>query len=187
VSLLELLIVITIIAILASLLFPAIMVMHTASRRTACDNHVHQLSLGMQMYLDALRPMFLAPPDTERPSGWAFAVLPFVEEGAVANLFNYHQRPDSPDNIRVAGTRPQIFVCPAVPEENSSLPGVGVTHYVLIVDNKEGRVWDWRHAHWKFQDAAAGSRNPWILSPELPWSESGYDRPHESAYDIFGF
>jgi type II secretory pathway pseudopilin PulG len=186
VSLLELLIVITIIAILASLLLPAVMFARRASQRTACDNHIHQLRLGMEMYLDALRPMFLAPPDPERPTGWAFAILPFVEESAVGGLFNYHQPPTSAHNVQIAGARPQIFVCPAVPELDSTLPGVGATHYVLVVDDDERRLYDWRNRAWKFQDAPKDTRTPWILSPEVPWAEHRYERPHPSAFDLLG-
>jgi prepilin-type N-terminal cleavage/methylation domain-containing protein len=51
-SLIELLVVVAIVAILAALLFPAISAAKAKAQRTVCINNLHQINLGIHMYLD---------------------------------------------------------------------------------------------------------------------------------------
>jgi prepilin-type N-terminal cleavage/methylation domain-containing protein len=186
-SLIELLIVIAIIGILASLLFPAIMVMQNSARRTACDNHARQIELAILSYLDVIRPHLLEPHNDEYPSGWTIAILPFTEEYALANLFNYKRPPTAPENLAVARDhRPALYVCPATLEFDSTLPGVGVCNYVLILDPDGARANQLRKADWYVKDAPEGSRFPWFTGPEIAHKDKDYPSPHPRATEIFG-
>jgi prepilin-type N-terminal cleavage/methylation domain-containing protein/prepilin-type processing-associated H-X9-DG protein len=64
-TLAELLVVITIIGILAALLFPALSIAKGYSRSATCCNHLHQMGIALKMYVDdhqATFPFYLGPP-----------------------------------------------------------------------------------------------------------------------------
>jgi prepilin-type N-terminal cleavage/methylation domain-containing protein len=184
VSLIELIIVLTIISMMVTLLLPAVHMVRRASRITACDNNLHQLAIGMQGYIDVWRGFIPGPPIESHPSGWAIELLPFVEEIPLRNSFDTAQVLVAPGNLAAAKNRPNIFICPETEWLNSTTPGVEVTNYVMMVDMKERARFRQRR-FWRIQDAPEGSRFPWCLSPEKGWPEDAYPAPHET--NAFGF
>lgn len=183
VSLIELLIVMAIIGIMVSLLFPAIHMVMQESRKTACDNNIHQLSIAMEQYIDVTRGYPPSPPVENRPSGWVMALLPFLEEAVLAKDLNPNQILTSQQNLKAAFYRPHVFVCPVTPDVLSTVEGIEVTNYVLFVDKKY-RERQLKNRYWNFRDGPAGSRFPWCSSPEFKWPDEAYPAPHSSA---FGF
>ncbi len=183
VTLLELIIVLTIIGIMLAMLFPALMAMHQHALRTDCESHLHQLYIGLSTYVDVNRSFVPPPPDDNYPGGWSLAILPFIEETALANMFDVDQPLTSPKNLATAAHRPYLFVCPVMPEDNSTLKGIGITHYLLVVDAKM-RTQDRRRISWSIREAPEGARYPWCSSPEILPEEATYPPPHPTA---FGF
>lgn len=93
-TLIELLVVIAIIGIVSSLLLPAVQSAREASRRTACNNHLSQLAKGIIQYETQHRHFpsggwgkdwlgSAGRTGNSQPGGWAYAVLPVVEEQVV--------------------------------------------------------------------------------------------------------
>jgi prepilin-type N-terminal cleavage/methylation domain-containing protein len=94
-TLVELLVVITIIGILMALLLPAVQSARESARATQCANNVRQLGLGALEHETAHHFFpssgwgfwWLGDPDRgygiEQPGGWGFNVLPYIDQQTV--------------------------------------------------------------------------------------------------------
>jgi prepilin-type N-terminal cleavage/methylation domain-containing protein/prepilin-type processing-associated H-X9-DG protein len=99
-TLIELLVVIAIIAILASMLLPALSKARSKARTIACVNQIKQLTLGMMMYpddYDELYPTRLLGKnsgslDTGEKVSWAGAIYPYVTDASVYKCPSYDSR-----------------------------------------------------------------------------------------------
>lgn len=83
-SLIELMVCMAVIALLTSLLLPAIQQARSAARRTKCQNQVRQLVLSIQLFESAHRHL---PEGRDSDGfGWAVNLLPYFEQNEL-----YHQ------------------------------------------------------------------------------------------------
>jgi prepilin-type N-terminal cleavage/methylation domain-containing protein/prepilin-type processing-associated H-X9-DG protein len=99
-TLVELLVVITIIGILVALLLPAVQAAREAARRAQCLNHLKQLALGFLQHEENHKILptggwsfvMVGDPnrgfDKHQPGGWNYNVLPFIEQQALYDLGN---------------------------------------------------------------------------------------------------
>jgi prepilin-type N-terminal cleavage/methylation domain-containing protein len=97
-TLVELLVVITIIGVLLGLLLPAVQNSREAGRRTDCQNHLKQLGLATLSHQAAQGQfpsggwgfLWVGDPDpgygVEQPGGWVYNLLPYVEQSALRDL-----------------------------------------------------------------------------------------------------
>ena len=97
-TLVELLVVITIIGILIALLLPAVQAAREAARIAQCQNNVKQLALGCLDHESVTKRFptggwgfgWTGDPDRgndwRQPGGWIYNVLPYIEQQALHDL-----------------------------------------------------------------------------------------------------
>jgi prepilin-type N-terminal cleavage/methylation domain-containing protein len=115
-TLVELLVVIAIIGVIVALLLPAIGAAREAARRAMCANNMRQIGLATLNYESARRVFPPAHIDTpRRHSGFAF-ILPYLEEQAIYDLYDFNQHWSAVANRPATQTTIPTFVCPSVGE-----------------------------------------------------------------------
>ncbi|MEO2046193.1 MAG: DUF1559 domain-containing protein [Pirellulales bacterium] len=125
-TLVELLVVIAIIGVLVALLLPAVQAARESARRTQCKNNVRQIGLGFLLHEETHRfyPSsgwgyhWTGDPDRgvgmSQPGGWAFSVLPYMEQTATHALGKGLPLEEKKTALGVLKGQPiPMFYCPS--------------------------------------------------------------------------
>jgi prepilin-type N-terminal cleavage/methylation domain-containing protein/prepilin-type processing-associated H-X9-DG protein len=134
-TLIELLVVIAIIAVLIALLLPAVQAAREAARRSQCTNNLKQLGLAMHNYHDSASSFPIGAMGVRSliaggryPDGtpvgnarrtWLPMLLPYIEQGVVANSYNFSQIFNSYLNTTAELTQISVLSCPSDPNQGS--------------------------------------------------------------------
>src|SRR5579863_7138519 len=100
-TLVELLVVVSIVAISLALATPGIVQVRAQARTNACKNNLKMISLAMHVYHDTyvtFPPGWIvkdARPATGACFGWGSSILPFVDQIQLYNKLNFSSPPDS--------------------------------------------------------------------------------------------
>jgi prepilin-type N-terminal cleavage/methylation domain-containing protein/prepilin-type processing-associated H-X9-DG protein len=121
-TLVELLVVITVIGILIALLLPAVQAAREAARRMQCTDNLKQLGLAMHNYhaaVGSLPPGYVSKVDSGGPAddlgpgwGWAAMLLPFVEQANMEGLIRFDRDIADPLNATARTIVFPVFRCP---------------------------------------------------------------------------
>jgi prepilin-type processing-associated H-X9-DG protein/prepilin-type N-terminal cleavage/methylation domain-containing protein len=116
-TLVELLVVITIIGILIALLLPAVQAAREAARKMQCANNLKQVGLALHNYISANNTLpigwvanFISVGDAPDHTG-LISLLPYLEQQNVPYNFNVRQY-DAP-NQQALGTQINAYQCPS--------------------------------------------------------------------------
>ncbi len=121
-TLVELLVVIAIIGVLVALLLPAVQAAREAARRNQCLSNLKQVGLGLLNYESSRGSFPMAfeygsgvnpsQPATAGPN-WVIRMLPFAEQQATYNQFNFKLPISDPTNQQTRSTPLAFFSCPS--------------------------------------------------------------------------
>lgn len=114
-TLVELLVVIAIIAVLMSLLLPALQRVRESASRAACQNNLRQLGLGLQNYAHNNRTFPPGGVGAPFRHGWAIYVLPYIDEDNLYKLYDFRANWSDAVNQPVVNQQVKLMVCPSSP------------------------------------------------------------------------
>jgi prepilin-type N-terminal cleavage/methylation domain-containing protein len=160
-TLVELLIVIAIIGALVALLLPAVQAARESARRGQCHSHLHQLGVAMTLHAEHGRAFSIGctgcklilppagdPPAQQRFISWNVHLLPFLEQTALHDAFDFSIPSYRPANKPIAANVLDVFLCPSTVEPALRQPkglwqGAAFTDYAGIYGVEgEGRTAD---------------------------------------------
>ena len=103
----------------------------TATRRVLCQNNLKQLGIAMHNYHDTFNsfpPAYIPDENGQPMHSWRVLLLPFLEQGALHDQYDFNEPWDGPNNQALANVIVHAYCCPA------DTLNVGLdTSYMMIV------------------------------------------------------
>jgi prepilin-type N-terminal cleavage/methylation domain-containing protein/prepilin-type processing-associated H-X9-DG protein len=153
-TLIELLVVISIIGVLIALWLPAVQAAREAARNLQCKNNLKQIALASHNYHDVNNSFPSARPSSSPQYGHMVTLLPFSEQGNLANSFNVSGPGGfaDPANQTVANTKLSILLCPSNPVQSTirlrKSSQTGKAYGAFITDANGNAMTGWTTDYW---------------------------------------
>lgn len=115
-TVLELLVTISVIAILIALILPAAGAAREAARRIQCTSHLREIGIAMHNHHDARRQLPVGwqfDPSSQSAYGWAVSLLPYLEQPALFRGIDTQKTIDDPAHLLARNTPLEIMMCPS--------------------------------------------------------------------------
>ena len=165
-TLIEILVVITILGILVAMLLPAVMRARATGRKTTCANNMRNIGLAMLQVTEAQRRFPAAgnfsATGPDQYHGWPVDLLAHLERNDIADRWNLDISYMDPENQAIAQLTLPVFVCP---DDISVTEGHGNLSYVV--------------------NAGFGWTEP-LPQPDCPCSYHVIDNPPARPIDLNG-
>jgi prepilin-type processing-associated H-X9-DG protein len=130
ISLVQLLVVISLIGIHVALFLPAIQTSHSR-RRPPCTNNLMQIVLALHNYHEtygSLPPAYVADKNGRPQHSWRVLLLPFLERQDLYDRYHFDEPWDGPNNRKLANEIVRLYSCPTDHPRPST-----ETSYVAVV------------------------------------------------------
>lgn len=128
--------------VLVALLLPAVQAAREAARRAQCSNNLKQIALAFHNYHDTYKtfpPAYIPDKDGKPMHSWRVLILPFIEQQALYQRYNFNEPWDSPGNLAITNVAIPAYCCPSCPQ-SAATPGATETNYMVITG--PGTVFD---------------------------------------------
>jgi len=150
-----------------------------AARRSQCTNNLKQIALALHNYHDTYKtfpPAVLTDEDGTPYRSWRVAILPFIEQQYLADMYDDNEPWDSPVNMQLEAMIPSVFGCPS--------DGIAAmnyeTNYVMITG--EGTVGGVPNEGTQMSDIRDGTSNT-IMIVEVVNSGIHWMEPRDLSID----
>jgi Protein of unknown function (DUF1559) len=141
--------------------------------RAMCMNNLKQIGMALHNYqtaYNAFPPAFIAD-ETGRPMhSWRVLLLPYLEEEALYNDYDFSEPWDGPHNSRLLAKMPRLFSCPT--RDSAATRRPSVTSYVLV--SGPGTMFPGAEST-RYEQVTDGSDNTLaaveISNVQIPWTK----------------
>lgn len=109
-------------------------------RQARCVNNLKQITLGLHNYHDAhgcFPPAYIADTKGKPMHSWRVLILPYMEQEALYDRYDFSEPWDGPNNRKLTGAKPYAYVCPS--SDSNSPSGSPMTNYVAVIG--QGAMW----------------------------------------------
>lgn len=160
-TLVELLVVVSIVTVMVGLLMPAVQQAREAARRTTCRNNLKQIGLALSDYENVNRVLppsctgdmaygvWYPQPWQFRLQSWTSMILPFLDQQALWSEIDFSKSALDPLNLPVATQVLSVFRCPTYsgpaysqsPLYMALSPNYALRNYVAMGATTIGKLW----------------------------------------------
>ncbi len=113
--------------ILTAMLYPAVQQAREAARRSSCKCNLKQLGLALHNYHDAngsFPPAFIADSQGRPMHSWRVLILPYIDQAALYNRYNFAEPWDGPNNVKLLDEIPAVYKCPSHVPRSPAVAGL---------------------------------------------------------------